>query len=134
MPMWGMRKTVSKFFTYEGDPMLACPCCGDKGMALVFLRKLDKIREEYGKPMIVSSGYRCAKYNASMSSTGFCGPHTTGRAVDICVSRGDALSLVKIALDNGITGLGVNQKGSYNKRIIHLDDLSGNVRPWIWSY
>lgn len=123
-----------KYFSYDGDPMLSCPCCGDKGMTVDFLKKLDKIRGEYGKPMIVNSGYRCAKYNASMSSTGFCGPHTTGRAVDIKTSGEDAIRLVRIALNNGITGIGVKQSGPHNKRFIHLDDLAGDVRPWIWSY
>lgn len=134
MPMWLMRRTkMSKYFTYSCDPMLACPCCGDKGMNMAFLDKMDEIRKEYG-PIRISSGYRCAQYNAKLSSTGFCGPHTTGRAVDVPVYGEDAIRLIRIALNKGMTGVGVKQKGPHNKRFIHLDDLSNGIRPWIWSY
>ena len=135
MLTWLTRRTsMSKFFTYAGDPMLACPCCGDRGMNTEFLNTLDSIRAEYGQPMIVSSGYRCATYNAKMSSTGFCGPHTTGRAIDIKVFGEDAIKLIRIALNKGMTGVGVKQHGPHNKRFVHLDDLSNGIRPWIWSY
>jgi hypothetical protein len=78
---------------------------------------------------------RCPEHNAKVSSTGYAGPHTTGRAIDIGVSHGRALELVRMALTSGFTGIGINQKG--NARFIHLDDIpdgEGQPRPTIWSY
>ncbi len=50
-----------------------------------FMDKLQHLRRAYGKPVIITSGYRSPEYNDLISSTGRTGPHTTGRAVDIKV-------------------------------------------------
>jgi zinc D-Ala-D-Ala carboxypeptidase len=112
-----------------------CSCCRRNEMDGVFLQELDDLRARFGKPLIVSSGYRCPTHNARVSSTGASGPHTTGRAADLRVSRGDALRLLRIALEMGFTGIGLQQKGAV--RFIHLDNLpnaEGQPRPTIWSY
>jgi uncharacterized protein YcbK (DUF882 family) len=100
-----------------------------------FMERIEKLRIRYGKPMRVTSAARCPEYNAAVSSTGGKGPHTTGRAIDIGVDRGDAYMVLKLALEAGFTGIGVAQKGS--GRFMHLDDLlndEGQPRPTIWSY
>ena len=97
--------------------------------------KLDDLRHEYGKPLVVTSGYRCPDHNSRVSTTGATGPHTTGLAVDVGVTGRDAYVILKLALKHGITGIGVNQKGG--GRFIHLDlipDSYGHKRPWVWSY
>lgn len=113
----------------------ACRHCGLNLISTDFVTKLDELRERFGRPLIVTSGYRCREHNARVSSTGLNGPHTTGRAVDLAVDRGDAHRLLGLALDMGFTGIGVNQKGDV--RFIHLDDLTdapGRPRPTVWSY
>src|SRR5690606_7476037 len=88
-----------------------CGCgCGRAEMNPTFLAALDRLRERYGKPLVVTSGYRCPSYNSKVSSTGPTGPHTTGKAADLRVDRGDAYRLLKLALDAGFTGIGVQQK------------------------
>jgi uncharacterized protein YcbK (DUF882 family) len=104
-------------------------------MDAVFLEQLDELRHMYGKPLIITSGYRCPDHNAAVSATGRTGPHTTGRAADLRVDRRDALQLLKLALALNFTGIGVNQKG--NGRFLHVDNLPnahGQPRPTIWSY
>ena len=60
-----------------------CRCgCGRAEMNATFLAQLDTLRSIYGKPLTVTSGYRCPSYNAKVSSTGMTGPHTTGKAAD----------------------------------------------------
>jgi len=112
---------------------LACKCCGQMGFAPDFLQALESLRVAYGKPMIVSSGYRCPKHNGDVSTTGGSGPHTIG-AVDVLVRGADALHLIDVALGAGWTGFGISQKGA--SRFIHLDRLNdvGHPRPIIWSY
>lgn len=112
-----------------------CSCCRRNEMNEQFLEELDELRARYGKPLVVSSGYRCPTHNQRVSSTGATGPHTTGRAADLRVSRGDALKVLKIVLEMGFTGIGIQQKGAV--RFIHLDNLPNapdQPRPTLWSY
>jgi zinc D-Ala-D-Ala carboxypeptidase len=113
----------------------SCRCCGENKMDDKFLLELDELRHRFRKPLAISSGYRCPIHNARVSSTGATGPHTTGHAADIAISRGDALALLRLALTMRFTGIGINQKGG--ARFLHLDDLpnsAGCPRPIIWSY
>lgn len=113
----------------------ACKHCGDNLMQVGFLRALDELRHQFGRPLIVTSGYRCPIHNQSVSRTGKAGPHTTGCAADLAVARGDAYILLQLALSLGFTGIGVAQKGA--ERFLHVDTLPaapGRPRPTLWSY
>lgn len=112
-------------------------CCGGEAKvqpALVYA--LDDLREAYGKPLVITSGYRCPAHNQAVSTTGPNGPHTTGLACDIAISGRDAYTLLRLAMASGkFTGVGVHQSG-YG-RFLHLDmipDSLGHRRPWVWSY
>jgi len=113
-----------------------CQCgCGETNMDPDFMYSLQSLRRSYGKGMTVTSGYRCPEHNNRVSSTGLGGPHTTGKAADIAVQRGDAYELLKLAVLHPFTGYGINQKG--HGRFIHLDTLrvkEGHPRPTVWSY
>lgn len=114
---------------------LACRCGCGMLPEIDFMERVEAVRERFGRPMTVTSAARCPAHNARVSGTGATGPHTTGRAIDLAVRGWDALSVIKIALDCGFTGIGVNQKGG--SRFIHLDDLPnkpGQPRPTVWSY
>lgn len=113
---------------------MACSCCGESKMDLDFIIRLQTLRELCGFTFIISSGYRCAKHNADVSSTGEQGPHTTGMACDVKVSGERAHTLLKHALRLGFTGIGISQKGPHEKRYIHVDTVNNGPRPMIWSY
>ena len=113
--------------------------CGCKKMAMDenFMQKIEELRHGFGKPMRVSSAYRCPNHNERVSSTGRNGPHTTGQAIDIQVSGEDAFELLFFAVGFGFAGMGFKQKGPHANRFIHLDRLesiSNRPRPRIWSY
>lgn len=118
---------------YFGQEELQCHCgCGKDGMDAEFMKKLIALRKQLGFPLVVTSGYRCAKYNQQVSKTGYNGPHTIGRAVDIMVCGEQAYMLIKQALACGISGVGIQQMGNAAERFIHLDDLTkenGCPRP-----
>lgn len=123
-----------KFFT---EKELACPCCGIADMDDEFMENLEAMRDVLDFPFIISSGYRCPKYNQKISTTGADGPHTTGRAVDIVVFGEQAYELIAAADSWGMAGIGVCQKGEISKRFIHLDNLQGHEgypRPRVWGY
>lgn len=113
-----------------------CKCgCGQNLISSKFVDMLDELREACGFPLPVTSGYRCPTYNAKVSSTGHNGPHTTGRAADLGVSRKQAYEVLSWAMRMGFTGIGIKQTGE--GRFIHLDDLpaaEGQPRPTVWGY
>jgi len=117
---------------YFKEEEFACRHCEKNLISHSFVSVLDNLRSDFGKPLIVTSGYRCPEHNNNVSSTGLDGPHTTGLAVDFGVSREDAYDLLGLAYEYKFTGIGVNQKGS--ARFIHLDVIEGLGRPTIWSY
>lgn len=116
---------------------VACKCgCGFLPSAEL-MQILEKMREEAGFPFVISSAARCPEHNQKESKTGLSGPHTTGRAVDLLVSGGRALTVIRLGLKHGMTGIGVKQKGWVRDRFIHLDCIQPGdsvPRPWLWSY
>lgn len=130
--MMGMHWPWEHFTQAE----MACRHCGEYKVDPDFMNRLEELREAYGLPMIVTSGYRCPDHNAVVSSTGRTGPHCSGRAVDIAVYGERYHRLLHLALDHGFTGIGSHQRGPHGKRFLHLDDLGNGLhpRPWGWTY
>ena len=110
------------------------PSCKKHGMDDEFMELVGRLREIEMRPLIVVSAYRCPEHNQRCSTTGASGPHTTGKAIDISDAGETAYNLVQSALDLGFTGIGIQQKGPWRGRFIHLDILEGDKRPRIWSY
>jgi len=53
-----------------------------KSLTALIEKVLDPLREAYGKPIIVSSGYRCPKLNAAVGGSAS-SQHVKGEAADI---------------------------------------------------
>jgi uncharacterized protein YcbK (DUF882 family) len=104
-------------------------------MSPEFMDALDELREAYGKPLRVTSGYRCPEHPIEARKAS-AGAHSTGKAIDLAVDRGEAYEVLKLALAMDVfTGIGVQQKGS--GRFIHLDaceEPEMSPRPTVWSY
>ena len=98
-----------------------------------FLYLLEALRVVYGKAIIPSSGYRCSRRNSVVSRTGSHGPHTKGEAIDIKIAGEEAFRLLRIIMNMPFTGIGINQKGDWGSRFIHIDTLKEG-RPITWSY
>ena len=111
---------------------VACSHCGECDMDREFMDALQDLRNQFG-PITPSSGYRCANHpvEARKRKPGT-GTHSSGKAADFSISRGDAVRVLRLAMMDGrFTGFGVQQKNS--GRFIHLDSTTTN-RPMIWSY
>lgn len=136
---------TAKYFTAKE---MMCKCgCGKSDMDQGFMYLLDAIRDMYGKPIIITSGYRCINHPAEASKSGSTsGAHTRGKAADIAAMREDAHRLLEVvsAFNSAareadmpyLTGIGIQQKGT--GRFIHLDACTmeddGLPRPTMWSY
>lgn len=95
---------------------LKCPCCGKNEMNIGFLEILENVRTEFGKPMVITSGYRCPKHNAEVGGVKG-SAHLSGLAVDVqIVDSVIRHQLLEVVLKNPrIIGIGIN------KSFIHLD-------------
>lgn len=119
-------------FKNFSEKEFACQHCGKNGIEYEFVEKLQQLRDEFGKPIKINSGYRCPEHPIE-SAKKTTGTHCEGYAVDIAVDREDAYKLLGLALQLEFTGIGIKQKG--DNRFIHLDTSKvKNPRPTIWSY
>lgn len=109
-----------------------CQHCGAGGIKTELLDKLQAMRTEYGKPMTITSGYRCPQHPVEAKKT-TPGAHALGLAADIGVQGAEAYKVLQLAMKHGFTGIGVQQKGT--GRFIHVDVATSELpRPTVWSY
>lgn len=101
--------------------------CGCKGVPKTeFLVKLDKLRETYGKPIKITSGYRCLSHNTLVGGS-LTSKHIEGIAVDIACTSAEGFTLAQIALKMGFGGIGVA------KTFLHLDTRP-QTEGRLWTY
>lgn len=125
-----MTDLAKEYFT---DDELKCKCGCEE---LIFDQnariKLNLIREDWGKPMIVSSGYRCPNHPLEVHKNAT-GEHSTGMCVDIRISGLEAFDLAALARRHGVKRIGMNQKGNINGRFVHLG-WNDNFPDSCWTY
>jgi zinc D-Ala-D-Ala carboxypeptidase len=125
---------ITGFSRFFKKAELRCRCgCDEAKMDGKFLSKLDTLRSRYGKPIVLSSAYRCPKHNESQGGV-IDSPHTQGIAVDILVNGKESHCLLQLIMEMNFSGVGVSQKGDHKARFIHVDDKTEGTRPWVWSY
>lgn len=110
-----------------------CKHTGRCRMRPEFMDLLYQIRLTYGRPMVITSGYRDPLHPVEYAKN-IPGEHTYGVAADIAISGTDAMDLMVIAYGYGIRRMGLNQKG--RGRYIHLGmgDKELHFPQAIWTY
>ena len=83
-----------------------CSCCSKVKIDAAMIDLVQSARDELG-PLSITSAYRCPSHNASVSSTGENGPHTTGHALDIGVKDSRHRKELIDFFVTKVTGLGV---------------------------
>jgi uncharacterized protein YcbK (DUF882 family) len=109
----------------------ACRHCGKVEMDPNFMHRLQSLRNRYNKPMVITSGYRCPDHPIEKAKPSP-GAHSSGKAADVGIQGAEAHRLLALAMELGFSGIGVQQKG--DKRFLHLDIMTGENRPTVWSY
>jgi len=97
----------------------ACPCCNLVMLHPKLLAKLVELRNIMERPVYITSGYRCFKYNSKVGGVKN-SYHLIGLAADIKVEDINLLELLEVCENIDFNGIGFYEK----KKFLHLD-----VRP-----
>ncbi len=98
-------------------------CAGEYWHDEDFLDGLEALRQDVGRPLIVTSGHRCAQWNAAVGGAALSRHKTI--AVDVSLNGQDREALRAAALRHGFTGIGLARS------FIHLDR---RATPAQWYY
>ena len=123
----GMRTEFVKELRNFSEKELTCPCCKTGGLTSKMATRLQALRDYLDKPLKVTSGYRCKKFNDSLPNAAKFSQHLLGKAVDISTGKMNSAEkshLLKVAKAFGFKGIGVYPNH------IHLDLRSGNPAKW----
>lgn len=98
-------------------------CAGEYWHDPDFLDALEALRAKAGRALVVTSGHRCALWNAAVGGA----PASRHKrlAVDIALAGHDRHALLEAAVSLGFTGLGLA------RTFLHLDR---RARPARWFY
>lgn len=103
-PKTNTTKLTKNFAIYE----FSCHgngCCSTVKIDSELAACLQKIRDHFGKPVHINSGYRCPKHNKAVGGATN-SYHTTGQAADIVVEGVSPAEVAKYAESIGMLGIG----------------------------
>lgn len=111
----------------KNETSCKCGCGGD--ITDEFRDFLNRVREDVGAAMYVTSGMRCTAYDSSIGGKG---RHPTGEAADVACRGVHGLNVLKYALAHGAKAIGTSQKGRHSSRFLHIDIIKD--KSALWSY
>lgn len=94
-------------------------CCSSTLVDDKLVTYLQQIREHFGKPVNISSGYRCATHNKNIGGATK-SRHSKGQAADIYISGVAPAEIAKYAESIGILGIGLYETNS-DGFFVHVD-------------
>ena len=94
-------------------------CCTQTKVDDKLVQYLQQIRNHFGKPVNISSGYRCEVHNKNIGgATG--SRHAKGQAADIYISGVTPAEIAKYAESIGILGIGLYETDA-DGHFVHID-------------
>ncbi|HDD36641.1 peptidase M15 [Thermococci archaeon] len=105
-----------------------CRCCGKLIIDPELVRRLDFVRAELGKPIKITSAYRCPSWNEKVGGKKN-SAHLKGKAVDIHIPNREYLyKLIRVLIRQGWVRIGIA------KTFVHVDIDLSKPHPRIWLY
>lgn len=102
-------------------------CCKETYIDDQLIAYLQKIHDHFGKPVIVTSGYRCPTHNKRVSGS-TSSYHTKGQAADIVISGVAPAEVAKYAESLGILGIGLYETAK-DGHFVHVDT---RTKKYFW--
>lgn len=122
----GQYKKLSKYFSskeFENST--------DKVFYIdpILLERLDKVREEFGEPIIITSGYRSPEHNAKIGGSKS-SQHCLGKACDFKPKKFTKENLDKLYLicEKYFKAVGDGR----HRGFIHVDIRDDKIRRWTY--
>lgn len=113
------NQKLSKNFSSNEFDCHGKDCCSTTEVDPKLTECLQKIRDHFGKPVNVSSGYRCQKHNKNVGgATG--SRHTKGHAADIYIDGVAPAEIAKYAESIDILGIGLYETDE-DGWFVHVD-------------
>lgn len=109
----------------------ACRCCGQlpvTGISMALLLGLERLRLRIGRPINISSGYRCPDHNRAVGGV-WNSQHVKGTAADIYVDGMDVRELANICKQI-FDGVGTYVDGGF----VHVDMREGGAVPGYFTW
>lgn len=110
---------------------MACKHCGELppyGMSDMLMDGLEDLRRRIGKPVIVSSGYRCPEWNKKSGGV-YNSQHVLGTGADIYVEGMSVYELAKICKEI-FDGVGEY----YQQGFVHVDMRSNGAETGYYQW
>jgi uncharacterized protein YcbK (DUF882 family) len=89
-----------------------CRCCGLVKLSAELLAKLEELRDKWGAPLVLTSGYRCAPHNRAVGGASS-SLHLKGAAADISANPQAQAILRGLAESIGFTEVICGNKRNY---------------------
>lgn len=115
----GSNTKMSEHFSSNEFDCHGSGCCTETIINEKLVEYLEKIREHFGKPIQITSGYRCVRHNSNIGgATG--SRHSKGDAADIVITGVTPREVAKYAESIGIKGIGLYET-SADGHFVHID-------------
>ncbi len=113
--------------THFNRSEFVCNCgCNRGNIKDDLVKRLQKVRDELGEAIVVTSGIRCEKYNGNIGSP--TSSHVTGYAADLkCGDSGYRQRLLKAVMP-------VFNRVGISKNFVHVDVDPSKVAGVVWLY
>lgn len=115
----GSAVQISKNFTSDEFDCQGSNCCTETVIDVDLVDFLQKIRDHFGKPVNISSAYRCEVHNSRIPNASKASKHMYGMAADITVSGIAPAEVAKYAESIGVLGIGLYPPADGD--FVHID-------------
>lgn len=115
----GISTKLSKNFQSTEFDCHGDKCCNETLIDAKLVDLLQTIRDHFGKPVTITSGYRCSTHNSTVSKANN-SYHTKGQACDFTVSGVTPREVAKYAESMGIKGIGLYETNK-DGHFVHID-------------
>ena len=105
-------------------------CDAVRELSADFGQLLDDLRRGLGRPVVVTSGLRCPKWNERIGGDAKGGAHIRGYAVDLAVKN----SSERFEVLRAVFGTRFFHRIGLGKTFIHLDTDPGLDQNVVWLY
>jgi hypothetical protein len=115
----GVKTKLSTNFNSTEFDCHGSGCCSKTTIDTKLVEYLQQIRDHFGAPITINSGYRCANHNKKVGGASG-SRHTKGSAADIAVKGITPEEVAKYAESIGVLGIGLYNTKS-DGYFVHID-------------